>query len=200
MPKDNITKFHRRPCGNCGHTDMHGEVSGCVNMPTPASWCDCGAYVEPVALPYAGTSGYSGSSTSQERAERRDASGLTGAVQKAVLEMATQGALNGVTVQEARSHLGMHHGTVSGALSALHMVGVLERLTERRNRCQVYVLPENVNGRETAPHRSNAKRGTGPDPAKVREAIASAIHGAKARGRSLEDAISDAAEAAMDLL
>jgi hypothetical protein len=37
-------------------------------------------------------------------------------------------------------------------LSDLHKAGRIARLTEERNRCKVYVLPEYVNGRETEPH------------------------------------------------
>ena len=46
----------------------------------------------------------------------------------------------------------LHHGRVSGALSVLHKVGKLARLTETRDKCKVYVLPEYVNGRPTEPH------------------------------------------------
>lgn len=50
MPK-NLNNYHPRPCANCGHTDMHGEVAGCIGMTSisPDRWCDCTAYVAPQA-------------------------------------------------------------------------------------------------------------------------------------------------------
>jgi hypothetical protein len=42
---------HKHPCQNCGHKDLHGEVSGCIALVSPqgarAAWCDCEAYVTP---------------------------------------------------------------------------------------------------------------------------------------------------------
>lgn len=48
MPKD-LSKFHPQPCADCGHTDMHGEVAGCiaVTRTNPDAWCDCDAYKSP---------------------------------------------------------------------------------------------------------------------------------------------------------
>jgi hypothetical protein len=45
----NLTNYHRKPCANCGHRDMHGEVSGCIALKStnPDAWCDCEGYVEP---------------------------------------------------------------------------------------------------------------------------------------------------------
>lgn len=45
-----------------------------------------------------------------------------------------------------------HHGRSTAALSAAHKNGRLARLTERRDRCSVYVLTEHLNGRDTIPH------------------------------------------------
>ncbi len=102
--------------------------------------------------PYAGTSGYSGSDTSEERARQQDADGTTSERQRRTRSViaATGGA--GCTWKELSDVTGWHHGESSGALSVMHKEGVLARLTERRNRCAVYVLPEHVNGRETALH------------------------------------------------
>jgi hypothetical protein len=58
----------------------------------------------------------------------------------------------GVTWLELAAVLDVHHGSASGVLSVLHKGGRICRLTERRNRCKVYCLPEYVNGRETEPH------------------------------------------------
>lgn len=111
------------------------------------------------ALPYAGTSGHSGSSTSRERAEHEDSSGVTGKRQGRVLEHVDYLGTEGATVREIRIGLSLHHGQASAALSNLHSAGHLVRLTERRERCQVYVTPDNVNGREVVPHRSQVGSG-----------------------------------------
>jgi hypothetical protein len=101
-------------------------------------------------LPYAGTSGHSGSDTSRERAERRDASGRTARSQQQIVSALRAAGSRGVTVGEMRERSIDHHGTVSGALSNLHKSGSISRLVERRNKCAIYVLPEHVDGRETA--------------------------------------------------
>lgn len=198
---ENLSHFHPKPCVTCGHRDMHGDVAGCIGMTStnPERWCDCTSYDPPTALPYAGTSGHSGSSTSRERAERRDSTGLTSATQKALLEVAKREAADGVTVAEARGILDAHHGTVSGALSNLHMEGFLARLAERRNRCQVYVLPEHVEGRETVPHRRNAPK-AGVDPQRVRKAISDAYYDARNQGRTMEQAADDATAAVLAII
>lgn len=45
----NLNQFHRQPCANCGHRDMHGEVAGCIALAStnPDRWCPCDTYVEP---------------------------------------------------------------------------------------------------------------------------------------------------------
>lgn len=103
-------------------------------------------------LPYAGTSGHSGTDTSAERAATEDAEGVTKRRQAAVLSMVDSFGFTGCTVVEVRAHLGLHHGQGSGALSNLHKAGLLVRLSERRGRCKVYVTPAHVQGRETEAH------------------------------------------------
>jgi hypothetical protein len=102
------------------------------------------------ALPYAGTSGWSGSDTSRERAERSDSDGTTAGVQGAVLSILARQGTRGATWHEIADELGVHHGTASGALSVLHKVGSVSRLRLRRSRSAIYVLPEFVMGRATA--------------------------------------------------
>ena len=46
------------------------------------------------------------------------------------------------------THLG-HHGTISGAVSNLHKKGLIARLAEKRGKNKIYVMPHNVDGRET---------------------------------------------------
>jgi DNA-binding MarR family transcriptional regulator len=112
---------------------------------------------EPV-LPYNGSSGWSGSDTSRERAEQADSDGTTSKRQLATLDHLSQAAYRGLTWRDLSDETGWHHGASSGVLSVMHKAGVIARLTERRDRCAVYVLPEFVRGRETAQHTPNSSR------------------------------------------
>jgi hypothetical protein len=105
----------------------------------------------PPALPYNGTEGYAGSDTSKQRAIDDAVSGVASKRQRYILILAGRAKEKGITVAELRDS-NLHHGRVSGALSVLHKVGKLVRLSEVRGRCKVYVLPEYVNGRQTEPH------------------------------------------------
>jgi hypothetical protein len=100
------------------------------------------------ALPYAGNSGWSGSAPSRERAEDLDKSGITIKRQQFVLSELLVSGKYGITWRELDMHFS-HHGVSTALLSVLHKVGAIQRLSERRNRCSVYVLPEFVYGRET---------------------------------------------------
>ena len=104
-------------------------------------------------LPYNGTSGWSGSESSYDRAVGADRSGTTLTRQQTVLRLVRKAGERGLTWREVSDLMERaHHGTVSGALSVLHKEGLIERLIERRNRCQVYVAPEYVAGRDAARH------------------------------------------------
>jgi DNA-binding MarR family transcriptional regulator len=109
---------------------------------------------EPIK-PYAGTSGWSGSSTSRERAERQDKDGTTSKRQRAVLDALNTFGEHGATWTELGSLLDLHHGSISGVLSNLHREGLLCRLKTRRGRCQIYVLPQFVGQSEIEPFRPN---------------------------------------------
>lgn len=102
------------------------------------------------ALPYAGTAGFSGSETSEEMARREADDGTVRERQRQAVLLLTRALGHGVTVKEFREQTGHHHGKASSTLSTLHLEGHVTRLLERRDRCGVYVLPEFVNGRETA--------------------------------------------------
>lgn len=115
-------------------------------------------------LPYAGTSGWSGSATSRERAEREDADGTTSDRQQNVLWLLHVRAREGITWKELADLRGWHHGQASGVLSVLHKEGRIVRLTERRHRCQVYVRPEFTDSRDTAPYRPNGRTVAEPGP------------------------------------
>lgn len=102
--------------------------------------------------PYAGTSGFSGSDTSERRVRRDDADGTTAAGQQAALDVLAHLMGHGITVGEfARSH-NVHHGKASAALSVLHKTGRIKRLAQVRKGAKVYVLPEWVGGRDTEEH------------------------------------------------
>lgn len=109
---------------------------------------------EPVT-PYASTSGWSGSSTSRERAERQDGDGTTSKRQQDVLNELARLCHRGATWNELGDLLSLHHGAISGVLSTLHKQGYICRLTERRSRSQIYVLPKYVNSRETEAYKPN---------------------------------------------
>jgi ribosomal protein S25 len=103
-------------------------------------------------MPYDGgtSSGHSGTDTSQARSEREDSDGTTAHAQEAALHEAKR--IRGITVKELRSWYKLHHGQASSALSTLHKKGLLARLSQVRDGCKVYVVPEFVAGRETEPH------------------------------------------------
>lgn len=128
--------------------DLDGD---CVHCPLPK---DHPNHIEPALpdLPYGGTSGWSGSETSMERAMDADADGTTSARQARTLHLLLVEREHGLTWKELADLTGWHHGQASGVLSVLHKEGRVARLTERRARCQVYVLPQHVADRETAPH------------------------------------------------
>lgn len=103
------------------------------------------------ALPYRNTEGYAGSETSRQAALDAVIHGTASKRQRFILILAGRAKERGITVAELRD-ASLHHGRVSGALSVLHKVGKLARLTEVRDKCKVYVLPEYVNDRPTEPH------------------------------------------------
>lgn len=132
-----------------------------MNSPTMNDADDRGLF-DPI-LPYAGTSGYSGSDTSERRARSEDASGITSARQSATLHALTDAGPAGLTWHELAGRLDWHHGQASGALSTLHRGGLVARLTISRNRSKVYVLPMFVDGRATEEPTTRKPRLTVPD-------------------------------------
>lgn len=103
-------------------------------------------------LPYAGTSGWSGSEASRERVEREDGDGTTRKRHMQTLQRLGAWQERGMTWKELAEDMNWHHGQATAPLSVLHKEGRIARLTEKRDRCSVYVLPEHVAGRETAAH------------------------------------------------
>ena len=99
--------------------------------------------------PFAGTSGWSGSDTSHDRAKRDDSDGTTANRQTLTLRFLwEQLKHDGITWSELSEKTGWHHGSSSGVLSVLHKEGLIVRLKERRGNCAVYVAPVFINGRE----------------------------------------------------
>lgn len=113
----------------------------------------------PLMIPYGTTgSGHAGNDTSRERQETADAAGLTGKRQRATLEAVELSAAYGVTALEMEQLLGVGHGQASSALSHLHRAGHIRRITERRNKQEVYVLPEHVGERKESPYNPRVER------------------------------------------
>lgn len=98
-------------------------------------------------LPYNGTSGWSGTETSRERATQNDSEGTTKSVQVKTLQLLLEAGRRGLNWRELAEVTGLHHGGASGVLSVLHKTNRVERLTEVRNKCKVYVHPLFVEGR-----------------------------------------------------
>jgi hypothetical protein len=112
-------------------------------------------------LGYAGTLGWSGSSTSRERAEDEAESGVASARLSLALDLVSKAGPYGLTVRELRGLTEWHHGQASGALSNLHKNGDLARLHDQRGHCKIYVTHENVLGRLT--ERQGRPQATGLD-------------------------------------
>ena len=98
-------------------------------------------------LPYNGTSGHSGTTTSKERALHADRSGKTALRQAQALNLLSQREMRGLTWKELSEITGLHHGTASGVLSVLHKTGRIARLKEARDGCKIYVDVSCIEGR-----------------------------------------------------
>lgn len=110
-------------------------------------------------LPYGETgSGWAGSETSRERAEREDSAGITGHRQAQVFGLLAQHTNDGMTVKEVEEALGIGHGPASSALTHLHRAERVVRLQERRMNQQVYVLRGYAEGRLESPYRPRLAR------------------------------------------
>lgn len=152
-------------CIVCHHNALdHGNVAGCLERDCTctrhrrAVFAQVATVPDATALPYAGTSGWSGSVTSEARALLADADGTTTQRQAEVLAYLSERGYAGATWLEVAQAAGWHHGQASGTLSVLHKVGKVARLfgdgtpNTTRNRCAVYVLPGYVGHRQTAEH------------------------------------------------
>lgn len=118
---------------------------------------DAGLYAD-------GTSGHSGSATSEARSIREALSPR----RQQVYDVLAGAGERGMTVHEVQIAIGVGHGAASSALTVLHRGGVVSRLTKEVVGQQVYVLTEHVNGREEAPYRPRANPG---DLAALQDAV-----------------------------
>ena len=105
--------------------------------------------------PYAGTSGWSGSDTSRDRAVSADRSGATARRQSDTLAFLRRMGAIGATWKEIAAEFDWHHGQASGVLSVLHKEDRIKRLSETRLRCKVYVHPDWTVGRACEPYQRN---------------------------------------------
>lgn len=103
------------------------------------------------------TAGHSGSETSRERAVNEARGKVVQRRQQQALALLRVQGEHGLTVADLREITGQHHGQASSTLSTLHQRGIIERLTERRDKCLIYVLPEYVGQRQTSPYRKNRR-------------------------------------------
>lgn len=103
-------------------------------------------------------SGHAGNDTSRERQEREDARGLTGRRQRKTFEAVELAAAHGVTSAEIEDLLGVGHGQASSALSHLHRAGRIRRIKDRRNKQELYVLPEHIGERKESPYNPRPER------------------------------------------
>ena len=101
------------------------------------------------SLPYNGTSGWSGTDTSEERAITADTTGDTSRRQREAIEHLFMAHKDGLTWRGLARITGWHHGQASGVLSVLHKEGKIARLLDRRDRCRIYVHLAHIGDRET---------------------------------------------------
>jgi hypothetical protein len=90
-------------------------------------------------VPYAGTAGWSGTDTSQDRAMFNLRTGREYNNQQKTLHLLKQTGSSGLTWKELSEQTDMHHGTITGVLAVLYKSGAILRTKQVRNRCRVYV-------------------------------------------------------------
>lgn len=75
---------------------------------------------------------------------------------KQLLEHLEEIGSTGATCREVQNFFELDHGAASGALTRLHRAGLVVRLTETRDRQQVYVALMHAGDRETSEYRPNS--------------------------------------------
>jgi hypothetical protein len=84
------------------------------------------------------------SDTSKARAIREDVEGVTTERRREILEHVTNAGAMGVIWADISDATGLHHGQVTSALHALHVLGLVAQLTEIRKRCHPYIAAEHI--------------------------------------------------------
>lgn len=100
-----------------------------------------------------GTSGHTGSEASEERVRDMDANGSLPSYRDLTLEWLGARGAYGATQAELQARLSVGHGTASQVLSTLHQAERVQRLSSKRLRSHVYVLPEYTLGRPLSGYR-----------------------------------------------
>lgn len=90
-------------------------------------------------LPYNNTEGYVSRQASRERAVEEAVSGIAAQRQRMVLAYLMRCGERGATWKEASTALNLHHGQISGCLSALHTGKKVFMLRQKRGRCHPYI-------------------------------------------------------------
>lgn len=90
-------------------------------------------------VPYAGTAGWSGTDTSENRAMINLRTGKEYNNQQIALYLIKKASISGLTWKELSNETNMHHGTASGVLSVLHKSGAILRGTRVREGCKIYL-------------------------------------------------------------
>ena len=84
------------------------------------------------------------SDTSKARAKREDAEGITTKRRRKIMEHVTKAGAMGLIWKDIADATGLHHGQTSGALNALHELGLVAQLTEIRNNCHPYIDAKHI--------------------------------------------------------
>jgi hypothetical protein len=110
--------------------------------------------MQTLEFPYAGTTGWAGSDTSRDRALQQDSDGTFNERETVAIDLLKMNKNHGATWRDLALYANLHHGQASGVLSILHKQEKIARLSDRRDKCAIYVLPEFINDRETSEHRN----------------------------------------------
>lgn len=100
---------------------------------------------------------YGANSTASRDLERDQHASFTDQ-QSVVLALAYDAGAYGITGHDVQAATGWGDSPKSRAMSNLLRDGKLVRLTEKRDRGSVHVLPEHVGGREVEPYRSISEK------------------------------------------
>jgi len=136
---------HDVDCPECGAPSgqwcrRHGTVQAGLLLCCAARGAVVARLNDVERLPYNGTAGYVDRPASVERAVAEAADGIASERQRTIYETVARRGYEGATWREIEAqHPRLHHGQISGALSCLHLLGVVFAVAARRNGCHPYV-------------------------------------------------------------